>query len=207
MNQMLSKKEKFKQLVESTDFFVCPICKSNLIIKNESLVCENNHTFNINKKGFACLLKKQKDFSNNIDTKELFINMRKVILSNLYQAMHQEIVKFISADKKSKLNILDVGSGESTHSYLINQNLNKQINFVVSDLSKQSIELSTDYLSDGLIPIVCDAYNLPLKYNSIDYILDILSPYYHKEINRVLKMMAILLRFFQNVNILINCVN
>ncbi|MGL4383268.1 MAG: putative RNA methyltransferase, partial [Bacilli bacterium] len=31
----------------------CPLCSSSLKIDDKSLVCLNNHTFNINKKGFV----------------------------------------------------------------------------------------------------------------------------------------------------------
>lgn len=196
MDIMLKKKEIFKNLFKNTNLIICPICNENLFIDNDSLKCKNNHTFNINKKGYISLLKKQKKFESDIYTYELFENRRETILSGLYDCIHEEIANFINKNKNKYINIFEIGSGESTHSYLIKKKIITSNTYVVSDISKEAIELSTDYISKDIIPIVCDAYNLPISNDSIDYIIDILSPYYYKEINRTLKNDGYIIKVF-----------
>lgn len=47
--------------------------------------------------------------------------------------------------------------------------------------------MATDYLKTGNIYFVADINNIPLSNNSIDIILNFLSPYNTLEVNRVLK--------------------
>ena len=203
MSKLISKKEKFKQLIKNDCLFTCPICKKELILNDDSLQCENYHTFDINKKGYVHLLKKQKKFKNNIYTKSLFLNRRIVILNNLYDRLHSYIANFINKSVKNEINIFEVGSGESTHAYMIKNKLKIKNRYIVSDISDTAVELSTDYLNSNIIPIVCDAYNLPLQDNTIDFIIDILSPYYYKEINRILKNDGYFIKIFPNKNYLV----
>ncbi|MGN1208236.1 MAG: putative RNA methyltransferase [Christensenellales bacterium] len=196
MEKLITKKNKFKQLCQKFDSFACPICESKLLLDNDSLKCANNHTFNINGKGFVVLLKKQKNLINDIYTKELFENRRKVILNLLYNQMYSEIANFINKQSYDNINIFEFGSGESSHSYLIKKSITKDNNYIVSDLSKEAIDLSTDYLKFDLLPIICDAYNVPIESGSIDYIIDILSPYSHKEIYKILKDSGYVIKVF-----------
>jgi len=58
---MQSKKELLKNLLlENSSLLQCPICKNNLEIKKDSLVCCNAHNFDIAKNGLLLLHKKYK---------------------------------------------------------------------------------------------------------------------------------------------------
>lgn len=198
----IKKKEIFKQLVKNNNNFACPICKSEVRVDNDSLKCKKGHTFNINKKGFCSLLRKQKNFSSDIYTKELFLNRRFVLEQLIYKDVYRFISEFINKKGKETINIFELGSGESTHSYYIKKLLNINNNYCVSDLSKEAIEMSTDYLKDGLLPIICDAYNLPIKDASVDYVVDILSPFNNKEVKRILKKDGFFIKVFPECNYL-----
>ena len=200
--KLIKKKEMFKQLLNKNNNFICPICQLELKEYNDSLMCENKHTFDINKKGFCSLLKKQKNFSSDIYTKELFLNRRYVLEHLLYKDVYNIIAKFINKTSKDTINIFELGSGESTHSYFIKKLININNNYCVSDLSKEAIEMSSDYLKDELLPIICDAYNLPIKNNSVDYVIDILSPFNNKEIKRILKKDGYFIKVFPERNYL-----
>lgn len=200
----ISKKAIFTEFLRTSDFVVCPICNNDLQVYNSSLICPNNHTFDINKKGYVRLLKKQRDCSDKIYTNILFNSRRIVINAGFYDKMHIVIAEFIEKYllNNNKKVILEIGSGESTHSYHIKKLLNVDNNFIVSDLSKEAMELSTDYLFYGINPVLCDAYNLPFKNESADIILDILSPYFHNEIKRVLKNDGYIIKVFPGKNYL-----
>ena len=202
MNCVCKKKEIFKQLLSKSTLLICPICHESLNIQGDSLKCINNHTFNINNKGFTCLLNKSKIFTSDIYNKELFENRRIAILSGLYEKIHLSISEFINKTFPKGCNILEIGCGEATHSYKIKSMLTIPNTFIATDLSKQAIELSTNYLTNDIIPICCDANNLPILSKSINVVLDILSPYNYNEINRVLANDGFIIKVFPDIDYL-----
>ena len=48
------------QLNAKADVFICPVCKSSIKLQENSLLCEKNHCFDITKKGYFTLLRKNK---------------------------------------------------------------------------------------------------------------------------------------------------
>lgn len=202
MNSVCKKKEIFKQLLSKSTLLICPICHERLKIQGDSLKCYNNHTFNINNKGFTCLLNKSKIFTSDIYNKELFENRRIAILSGLYEKIHLNISEFINKTFPKGCTILEIGCGEATHSYKIKSMLTIPNTFITTDLSKQAIELSTNYLTSDIIPICCDANNLPILSRSINVVLDILSPYNYNEINRVLANDGFIIKVFPDIEYL-----
>lgn len=192
---MTSKKEQYlHSLKNAIDLIVCPICMSDLNIQDNSLVCKNKHTFNINKKGYVRLLKKEKKYSDNIYTKQLFLSRRNIINNRYYDDLHMTISKIINNYFSEKhLDILEIGCGEATHSVKIKKNLDFQTNYIATDLSTDAIELATDY-DNILTPILSDLYFLPIHEKSINCIIDILSPFYNKELSRILKKDGIIIK-------------
>ena len=201
MEMLLNKKQMFINHLKANNPLVCPICSGNLLIDNQSsLKCEHNHTFNINKKGYVRLLKKEKKFSSDLYSKQLFLNRKKVI--PLYAQMHKIIASFINDNFDKKVNVFEVGSGESTHSFLIQSKLKNCNKYIVSDLSVSAVELSTDYLINGITPVLCDVYALPIKSEEMDCVIDILSPYSASEVKRILKKDGYFIKVFPGKNYL-----
>lgn len=171
----------------------CPFCSATVNIKNNSIICCNNHTFDISKKGTVILyrtskLKKSKIYNNN-----LFINRRKFINYGFYDKLYSEISRIINQNNMKI--ILDMGSGEGTHDIkIIHQLNNKDIKLIGVDLSKDGIDLSNDFIDNNYIGIVGDLNQLPFKDNTIDLILNILSPANEKEMSRVLKKDGIIIK-------------
>ena len=194
MDNKKSKKEiLIDQLKDQKNYFRCPFCQSELSLKDNSLVCTNNHTFNINKKGYLYL-----STINNLHTSELYNNSlfqarRQVIHSGIYDNIHQEIIKTINTYNQNAQSIIDIGSGEATHLSKITKDKNYNFKLAI-DLSKQAISLASDYIYEGLISSISDVENIPLKDNCIDIILDFLSPMSLKECFRVLKENGIIIK-------------
>lgn len=165
---------------------ICPICSNNLIVKNNSLVCSNNHTFNISKKGTVILYKTSKIKKNKIYNNKLFENRIKFINAGYYDKLYKELVNII---KQYKIKIvLDMGSGDGTHDINILKELNDRNIFIIgADLSKAGVDLSNNYVDNNFIGIMADLNYLPLKDKSIDLILNILSPSNEEEMNRIIK--------------------
>ena len=59
------------------NIFTCPICHSNIKIYKNSLICEKNHCYDIAKKGYFTLFKKNKLRIDNIYDINLFKNRNK----------------------------------------------------------------------------------------------------------------------------------
>ena len=66
------------------DFFICPVCKEKLCIQNKSLVCSNNHTFDIAKSGYVNLLLSKQAGKNVHGDNKLTVRARRDFLSKGY---------------------------------------------------------------------------------------------------------------------------
>lgn len=183
---MKNKFEVCLENIENNDILICPYCKSNLIVDNHSLKCNNNHNFTISKKGEIYLLNSSKYKHSSIYNRNLFLNRRNFINKNYYHDVYLEISNFINSLNKDLITILDLGSGEGTHMHKICDKLNINYKLISIDYSKDAINLATDYNINNLC-IIGDINNLPFQDKSIDIIVDFLSPYNGDEIKRVLK--------------------
>lgn len=180
-------------LQELSPMFFCSFCKSDFSIENNSLKCKNNHTFNISKKGTVILYKTSKVKEDRIYNDNLFINRRNFINLGYYDELHTKISKTIN--EYNTKTILDIGCGEGTHDIrIINKALNENPLLIGIDLAKSGIDMANDFIDKNFIGIVGDLNNLPIKNNSIDLVLNILSPSNEKEIARVLKKDGIIIK-------------
>jgi 23S rRNA (guanine745-N1)-methyltransferase len=181
----------------------CPICSEDLKLEKHYCKCINNHVFDISKKGYMCLFKNNNFKVSKIYDAKLFTSRRKFITNNFYKEMYENIVKIIK-DKylQQNITILDLGCGEGLHSNNIIKNL-LNYRYIGMDYSKIAINMATDYLNENAFYFVGDVNNLPIKNNSIDIILDILSPYNEQEIRRVLKKDGIFIKVIPGKNYLI----
>lgn len=188
-----TKKELFINLLEKNiNILQCPICKNEVSLTNGSVKCNNNHSFDISRKGVLLLHKKYKKCQDEIYTKQLFTNRRNFILKGFYNDVYNVIDKIISNKyQNKKIKLLDLGSGECSH---IKQIMKENFNVFAVDLSYNAIELASDYIKDNILPICADVYNLPFKNKSFDCIIDFLSPFNSIETKRVLKDNGILIK-------------
>ena len=182
-----------KHFNKFNDIFICPFCNEKLTFFDNSLHCLNNHTFNISKKGTTILYKTSKLKQEHIYNKNLFSNRRKFINCGFYDEVHNKISTIIN--KYNNDIILDMGSGEGTHDYKIKTKINNaNTNIIGIDLAKEGIDLFNDYIEDNFLGIVADLNNIPLKKESIDIILNILSPSNENEMTRLLKKDGIIIK-------------
>lgn len=176
------------------EIFICPICKSDINLYNNSLICENNHCFDITKKGYFTLLRKNKSRTDNVYDLNLFKNRIDFINNGFYDELHLLISSIIKEKDNSSI-IVDMGCGDGTHNNKIINLLNNKHTYIIgTDISKNGIECSTDYVGNNFIPVVSDLNYIPLKNNCTDVILNILSPSNEQEMKRILKTDGIIIK-------------
>ena len=171
--------------------FVCPICEEPLLLAQNSLVCSNRHSFDLSRKGYARLLKRERALKDDFYDSTLFSHRRSFILAGFYELLHNKITEILQ-EQKTKL-ILDLGCGEGSHLQPVLRNLGNCF-CIGCDLAPDGIQMATDYLENNYLPLIADAYHLPFKKASFDAVIDILSPFMYQEVLRILKHNGIFIK-------------
>lgn len=162
------------------DVFQCPVCHSPFKeITDFQLSCQENHHFDLSKKGTLHFLLKlvQSDY-----TKEMLLSRQRIAHSGFWYPMLDEVFKQIKTTEGVHL---DVGCGEGAHShYLKTRGLSGPT--IAFDISKEGIQLGAATYDD-LFFLVADLAQSPFSEQSFDTIINILSPSNYKEFKRLLK--------------------
>ncbi|GAB2026618.1 putative RNA methyltransferase [Lactovum odontotermitis] len=153
----------------------CPICRENLTLIGNSLVCVSRHTFNLNKKGYVNFLQTAPDTRHY--TRKMFEPRRRLIQSGMYDGLLAEIQPYLSGDS-----LLDVGTGEGSFLQLLQFGTGAKFAF---DIAKDGIEMATELDMDSFLSL-SDLTNLPFADNSMSTVLNILTPSNYAEFKRVL---------------------
>lgn len=174
--------------------FICPICKNEFKIVNRSLVCTNNHCFDIAKSGYINLLPANKKNSLNPGDNKEMIQARKLIMDKgYYKELSKNILKLIS-DKKT---ILDCGCGTG---YILDYIDKSNLGYCCYglDISKSAIETASKINKNNKF-CVASSIDIPFKDNLFDVVIVSFAPVYDKEIYRVLKKDGLFIRIQPNV--------
>lgn len=191
----MNRKQKAITLLNNhAEILQCPYCHQSLKVEEEkSLKCEKKHTFDVAKQGYINLV------TNGIKTsydKTLFASRYEIISSiGLYDELQKELVASITKEiKKESITIIDIGCGEGSHLNQLKERLaDKNITGIGIDISKDAILAASKHY-DAFTWLVGDLANLPIQNNSVDIILDILSPSNYKEFLRILAKDGLVLK-------------
>lgn len=167
-------KEKFPHLL-------CPVCGKQLGVEELTLVCENNHQFDIARNGSLHLLMK------NIKTKytkDLFEARHDLMYeAAFFKPAIDQVITYLKMKKPGV--ILDAGCGEGTHLAQIVESLDGFTGVGV-DLAKDGIQTAARFY-ERVLWVTADLANAPVANGSVDYLLNILSPANYREFTRLLK--------------------
>ncbi|WP_267247947.1 putative RNA methyltransferase [Streptococcus sp. Marseille-Q5986] len=189
-------KPKLQRFASATAF-ACPICQENLTLVESSLKCNNHHSFDLAKFGYANLAPQIKQ-SANYD-KENFQNRQQILEAGFYQTILETISDLLARLETAKT-ILDVGCGEGFYSRKL-QESHSDKTFYAFDISKDSVQIAAKSEPNWAVNwFVGDLARLPIKDASMDSLLDIFSPANYGEFRRVLSKDGILIKVIPTEN-------
>lgn len=190
---MKKKIDTFKQRI-NTNILKCPICHNNIKLIENTIRCTNNHNYDIAKKGYVNLLNKR---AEHFYDKEMFED-RNVLsnvgfFDNLINCIEQTIKDNYIIDEDTIL--LDLGCGAGMITNKIKNAL--KLNTYGVDISKDAINKAASDFED-IIWMVGDISKLPFKENSVDIMINILSPINYNQVKKILKREGILIKVIPN---------
>lgn len=174
---MLKKIDRGRLFLEKhADFFECPLCHQPLTYEAKGLRCENNHQYDLSKKGTLYFLDHQ--IKTDYD-RFMFIPRRRMLQSGMYQPLLDEIAIHLQKDEQ----LLDVGCGEGS---FLQQLISETMTAIGFDIAKEGVYLATDHTVPAFW-CVADLTKLPFREQTFSTILNIFSPSNYQEFRRILK--------------------
>ena len=177
--------------------FICPICKEELQLMENSLKCHHRHSYDLAKFGYVNLapqIKQPKDYD-----KASFQNRQLILEAGFYQAILEAVSNLLASSESAKT-VLDIGCGEGFYSRKL-QESHPQKTFYAFDISKDSVQIAAKSEPNWAVNwFVGDLARLPIKDTSMDILLDIFSPANYGEFRRVLSKDGILIKVIPTEN-------
>lgn len=173
--------------INNAKLLLCPICKGVGDIKNGSFICRNGHCFDISKTGYINF---SPSFRNRGYDKQLYQSRKIIFSQNFYKTVAQTITDIIENHIPHDI-IIDAGCGEGYFSQYISSKLNT--NIIAFDIEKDAVLMASKQNKD-ISWIVGDINNIPLKEDSANILLNILTPANYNEFKRLLKKDGLLIK-------------
>lgn len=187
------------------DALKCPLCENDMRVADlKSLVCKKKHTFDFAKQGYVNLL--SRPASTTQYNKELFGARHNIVFhSNLYRPMHEAmqtvITEFMDVSAEPFI-MADLGCGEGSHLQKILEGCNfATMTGIGLDVSREGIFMAAKRYGQG-IWFVGDLAKSPFKDQSLNVILNILSPANYKEFKRILAHDGLVIKVVPGANYL-----
>ena len=161
--------------------YICPVCGHPLVRADNTMRCENSHSYDISAKGYVNLLGPGKSVRG--DDADMVAARRRFLNSGSYDALRDgicEVLKNISFET-----LLDAGCGEGYYTKRICDTFEKADIYGL-DISKKAAEKASSLCKTANI-CVASAYRMPYADNSFDCIVNVFSPLAANEYSRVLK--------------------
>ncbi|MEN2666918.1 putative RNA methyltransferase [Listeria aquatica] len=191
---MKSKLEQSSELLETSAALLrCPICTSGVTFRApRSLVCSQNHSFDLAKPGYLFLLRHAAKPTKYDQL--LFEARKRFIMTGFFQETMEAVLAQVEALEKKELVLFDAGSGEGSHLSYLTEQLGKKVSLAFGfDLAKEGIRQAARDFS-GITWGVADLANCPLQTGRVDVILNMLSPASYDEFSRLLSREGLLIK-------------
>ncbi len=166
--------------------YICPKCTQKLNKDGISMRCEQNHCFDIARKGYINLL-----LSNGKahgDSKEMLTCRREFLELGHYFPIVLKLTEIISGLGKSRITLLDAGCGEGYYTSHLREKLLEsgiKADIYAIDVSKDAVALAA---RDKNISFSVASVNaLPFNCDTFDVVISLFAPLNEEQFYRVLK--------------------
>ena len=167
----------------------CPLCGGAFLKKENSLVCEKRHTYDVARQGYVNFVPGQKEMFYK---KELFESRAKVFEAGVYapvvERLGEAIARHVQAENPV---LLDAGCGEGYYTKAVCPD--QAMTRVGFDLSKDAVRLAARGQKTAAF-FAADLKNIPMQDSSVDVLLDIFTPANYAEFARVLKKNGLVMK-------------
>ncbi len=175
--------------------YICPICKKNLTLKDNSYCCKNRHVFDISRNGYVNLLTtKGRNPKVAGDNAEMIKSRSSFLDGDYYQPLADKVSEIIKKDSEkrnlSNPTIIDSGCGEGYYTSCFAEN-NPSAYIYGIDISKHGIAHASSRMKaknmSHVFLAVASSFDLPFSNKCCDSIISIFAPVCNDEYARVLK--------------------
>ena len=160
----------------------CPLCGGAFSRKENSLVCDKRHTYDIARQGYVNFVPGQKEMFYK---KELFESRAKVFGAGVYapviERLSEAVDRYVQTDNPV---LLDAGCGEGYYTKAVCPD--RTMTRIGFDLSKDAVKLAAKGPKTAMF-FAADLKNIPIQDHHVDVLLDIFTPANYAEFARVLK--------------------
>ena len=168
-------------MLDMTHLLRCPLCGGAFSRKDNSLVCEKRHTYDIARQGYVNFVPGQKEMFYK---KELFESRAKVFEAGVYAPVVERLSEAINRlVPTQKPVLLDAGCGEGYYTKAVCPG--REIERIGFDLSKDAVKLAARGPKTAMF-FAADLKNIPVKDHCAHVLLDIFTPANYSEFARVL---------------------
>lgn len=196
----MKKSELAARLLENNIHLLkCPVCGEEMTLRElKSIVCMNNHCFDISRTGYVNMLNKE---TKTKYTAGIFLSRRTLSDQGFYNPLLEKLFGIVLERKLGKimqpLFILDAGCGEGSMVSGLVDKLNlvsdSYIHATGIDIAKEGVQIAAkNYTNCNWF--VGDIADMPFGSKCFDVIFNILSPSNYSEFRRVLKDNGVLVK-------------
>ena len=158
----------------------CPVCGSELNLRDRVVRCANGHCFDVAKEGYVNLLLGSKSGDKIGDDKQSARSRRDFLNKGYYAPLRDGLCR-IFADKRGTL--LDICCGEGYYTSALAENFGLDV--YGFDIAREMIRLAAKRGKGTYF--VANMASIPVADSSFDYAVHLFAPFKEQEFSRILK--------------------
>ena len=160
----------------------CPLCGGEFTRKDNSLLCEKRHCYDIARQGYVNFVPGQREMFYK---RELFESRAAAFAAGVYAPVVEELTHVIERHVRMENPVLvDAGCGEGYYAKAVCPG--REMTRIGFDLSKEAVRLAARGEKQAMF-FAADLKRIPLADHCADILLDIFTPADYAEFARVLK--------------------
>lgn len=168
---------------------ICPVCKNELKISENSYICTKNHCFDISKSGYVNLLLSKHMGKTIHGDNKLMLQARRDFLEKGYYSPLKDALCDAVEKNFSGGNILDAGCGEGYYTSAIYDRICRSFGISPDiygiDISKIAVEMASKRRKN-INYSTASVFHIPVKDRSCNIIVTLFAPYCGEEFKRIL---------------------